>query len=278
MARRFSILAAITLGCAGAAIAQPADDAAVNAFVESHTATTHLGRIARWDDPICPGIAGLPTGFSKFILQRIRTVAAAAGARVDPEGCKANISIVFTTAPQGLVDALRAKDPVMLGYYDNTEQADRLAKVSHPIQAWYVTKTVDLRGKWSIDARDRHSSQNYDAQSSNGTRVGDGLSSAFHLVTVVADPNKLGAFEIGALADNVAMLALSQPGNLEECSTLPSIENLALTGCTAAAKLATMSPSDTAFLFGLYHVKPGASLRGQKDAIAVSMKEKLAAK
>jgi hypothetical protein len=278
MTRRFSIIAAITLGCAGAAIAQPADDTAVSAFVESHTAITHLGRIARWDDPICPGIAGLPSGFSKFILQRIRTVAAAAGARVDPEGCKANISIVFTTAPQALVDGLRAKDPVMLGYYDNSAQADQLAKVTHPIQAWYVTKTVDLRGKWSIDARDRHSSQNYDAQASNGTRVGDGLSSAFFSVTVIADPSKLGAFEIGALADNVAMLALSQPGNLEECSTLPSIENLALTGCTAAAKLATMSPNDSAFLYGLYHIKPGASLRGQKDSIAVSMKDKLAAK
>lgn len=278
MTRRFSILAAITLGCAGAAIAQPADDMALSAFVESHTAVTHLGRIARWDDPICPGIAGLPANFSKFILQRIRTVAAGAGARVDPEGCRANISIVFTTAPQALVDGLRAKDPVMLGYYDNSDQADKLAKVTHPIQAWYVTKTVDLRGKWSIDARDRHSSQNYDAQASNGTRIGDGLSSAFVLVTVVADPSKLGDHEIGALADNIAMLALSQPGNVEDCSTLPSIVNLSSTGCTAAAKLETMSAGDSAFLFGLYHIKPGASLRGQKDSIAVSMKEKLAAK
>jgi len=241
MTRRLLIVAAVALGCAGAAIAQPADDAAVAAFVESHTATTHLGRIARWDDPICPGIAGLPSSFSKFILQRIRTVATAAGARVDPEGCKANISIVFTTAPQALVDSLRAKDPVMLGYYDNSDQADKLAKVNHPIQAWYVTKTVDLRGKWSIDARDRHSSQNYDAQASNGTRVGDGLSSAFFLVTVVADPSKLGDHEIGALADNIAMLALSQPGKVEECSTLPSIENLAVPGCPAAAKLEAMS-------------------------------------
>lgn len=278
MTRRFSIIAAIALGCTGAAIAQPADDTAISAFVEAHTATTHLGRIARWDDPICPGIAGLPSGFSKFILQRVRTVAAAAGARVEPEGCRANISIVFTTTPQALVDALRAKDPVMLGYYDNSEQADRLAKVNHPIQAWYVTKTVDLRGKWSIDARDRHSSQNYDAQASNGTRIGDGLSSGFHLVTVVADPTKLGDHEIGALADNIAMLALSQPGKVDECSSLPSIENLTLTGCTAAAKLEAMSANDSAFLFGLYHIKPGASLRGQKDSIAASMREKLAAK
>jgi hypothetical protein len=280
MKRRFSIIAAITLGCAGAAIAQPADDAAVSAFVQSHTAVTHLGRIARWDDPICPGIAGLPAGFSKFILQRIRTVAAAAGAKVDPEGCRANISIVFTTSPQALVDGLRAKDPVMLGYFDNSDQADKLAKVNHAIQAWYVTKTVDLRGKWTVDANSRylHSSQNYDTRESNGTRVGDGLSSAFFSVTVVADPSKLGAFEIGALADNVAMLALSQPSTLEECTILPSIENLALTGCTAAAKLAAMSANDSAFLYGLYHVKPGASLSGQKDSISFGMKEKLASK
>ncbi|MBA2589406.1 MAG: hypothetical protein H0U98_12370 [Alphaproteobacteria bacterium] len=278
MTRCFSIVAAITLGCAGAAIAQPADDTAINAFVESHTARTHLGRIARWDDPVCPGIAGLPANFGKFILERIRTVAAAAGAKVDPEGCRANISIVFTTSPQALIDGLRAKDPVMLGYFDNSDQADKLAKVNHPIQAWYVTKTVDLRGKWTIDANSRylHSSANYETSASNGTRVGDGLNSAFFSITVVADPSKLGAFEIGALADNVAMLALSQPSTLDECTALPSIENLALTGCTAAAKLPAMSANDSGFLYGLYHVKPGASLGGAKDSIAFGMKEKLA--
>ena len=114
MKRRLAV-AAVLLACTAAAIAQPTDDT-ISAFVESHTAPTHLGRIARWDDAICPGIAGLPANFSKFILARIRAVATAAGAKVDPEGCKANISIVFTTTPQQLLDALRAKDPVMLGY------------------------------------------------------------------------------------------------------------------------------------------------------------------
>jgi hypothetical protein len=276
MTRRFSIIAAVPLGCAGAAIAQPADDKAVSAFVESHTVATHLGRIARWDDPICPGIAGLPANFSKFILQRVRTVATAAGAKVDPEGCKTNISIIFTTTPQALLDTLRAKDAAILGYFDNSSQADKLAKVNHAIQAWYVTKTVDLRGKWTVDSHDLRSTGNYDARSSNGTRVGDGLSSAFYSITVVADPSKLGDHEIGALADNIAMLALSQPSTLDECSVLPSIENLALTGCTAGMALEAMSPNDSAFLYGLYHVKPGASLGGQEESIAFGMKEKLA--
>ena len=50
------------------------------------------------------------------------------------------------------------------------------------------------------------------------------------------------------------------------------------TGCAAAAKLEALSANDSAFLYGLYHIKPGATLRGQKDFIAASMKEKLAAK
>jgi hypothetical protein len=277
MSRRISLLATAALICASAALAQPADDA-VSAFVETHTAPTHIGRIARWDDPICPGIAGLPANFSKFILQRIRAVATAAGAKVDPEGCRANISIVFTTSPQALLDGLRAKDPVVLGYYDNSSQADKLAKVTHPIQAWYVTKTVDLRGKWTIDSRILRSGQNYDARDSAGTRMSDGLSSALYSVTIVADPGKLGDHEIGALADNVAALALAQPDTLDNCSALPSILNLTLTGCTAAMSLTAMSANDTAFLYGLYHIKQGTSLRAQKDAIAFGMKEKLAAR
>ena len=277
MKRRFAMLAA-ALGWVGAAIAQPADDAALGRFVETHTVPTHLGRIARWDDAICPGIAGLPTKFGKFILDRIRAVAAAAGAKVDPEGCKANISIVFTGTPQILLDSLRVKEPQMLGYFDNSEQADRMAKVIHPIQAWYVTKTVDLHGQWTIDSRVTRSNVNYDARASTGTRIGDGLYSAFYSVTIVADPSKLGEHEIGSLADNIAMLALSQPSNVEDCSTLPSIVNLTLTGCVAGSSLAALSSYDSAFLYGLYHFSPGSTLRGQKDAITAGMKEKLAAK
>jgi hypothetical protein len=108
--------------------------------------------------------------------------------------------------------------------------------------------------------------------------MSDGLSSALYSVTIVADPGKLGDHEIGALADNVAALALAQPGTLDNCSALPSILNLTLTGCTAAMSLTAMSANDTAFLYGLYHIKQGTSLRAQKDAIAFGMKEKLAAR
>ena len=278
MTRRYSILAAAILGCAGAAIAQPADDAAISAFVQVHTVGTHIGRAARWDDAICPAVEGLPDNFKKFVVQRIKTVALAAGAKVDADGCKANVNVVFTSNPQALLNSIRAGNPAMIGYYESSAQADKLATVTHPIQAWYVTKTVDLRGKFTVDTRYGRATQNYDSQASAGTRMSDGLVSAFYSIMIVADPSKLGDHEIGALADNIAVLALSQPATLDTCTALPSIVNLSLAGCTAATALTGMSASDGAFLYGVYHMRPGTSRGAQRDAIGFSMKDKLAGK
>jgi hypothetical protein len=82
----------------------------------------------------------------------LREIAAKAEAPVNAStSCQTNIEIVFTTAPQALLDQVRKSHPVYLGYHYNDTQAEQLAKVTHPIQAWYTTATVDLRGKPLID-------------------------------------------------------------------------------------------------------------------------------
>jgi len=152
-ASRLPLLVALAL-CAAPAMAQPVSGDGIGEFVGSHSSVTRLGKIARWEDGVCPNVTGLPANFAKFITKRVRDVATAAGAPVDAsETCKANVDIVFTTKPQALLDTIRAKDPVMLGYYDSSEQADRLAKVNYVIQAWHATQTVDLRGNTVIDSR-----------------------------------------------------------------------------------------------------------------------------
>ena len=277
MPKRF-FLAAMLLAVPAAA--QPVSEQAISDFVESHAALTHLGKIARWEDRVCPGVMGLPAGFTKFITARVREVAAAAGAPVDADAaCKANVQIIFTTKPQALLDEIRAKEPVLLGYYDNSDQAEQMAKVTHPIQAWYTTATVDTRGKPLIDSR--HSvaaatAQASNAQASTLSHLGDGLRSAFYHVTIVADPSKLGDHEIGALADYIAVLALSSPHSQDTCTDLPGILNLTIAGCHADAPLKAMSANDAGYLRGLYHINLGGSLGGQKDGIVFGMKEALA--
>ncbi|HEX4271029.1 MAG TPA: hypothetical protein VHZ32_06565, partial [Rhizomicrobium sp.] len=186
---------------------------------------------------------------------------------------------IFTTQPQAFADGMRKTNPVMLGYFDNTSQADQMAKVTFPIQAWYVTATLDLRGKPQIDshyANTNHAYDEMDSQASMGSHLSDGQRSALYHVTIVADPSKLADHEIGGLADDIAMLALSQPAKLDECSQLPSVLNLTTAGCHADAPIAALTAADSAYLYGLYHITLGGTLRAQQEGIAFGMKEKLA--
>jgi hypothetical protein len=262
------------------ATAQPASESAVGGFVDSHSTVTRLGKIARWEEGVCPNVTGLPANFAKFIAKRVRDVAAAAGAPVNAnEGCKANIDIVFTTKPQGLLDSIRAKDPVLLGYFDNSSQADQMATVTRIIQAWHATQTVDVRGHTLVDSRNNVSggtAQSSNAQNSFGNRLGDGLHSSYYHAIIVADPSKLGDYEIGTLADHIAMLALAQPAAEETCADLPSILDMTSAKCRKDAPAKTLTTADTGYLRGLYQADPGTSLRTQKDGIAFRIKETLA--
>jgi hypothetical protein len=261
-------------------MAQPVSDQAVGDFVDSHSAITHLDKIARWEEGVCPQVTGLPANFTKFIAKRVRDVAAQVGAPVDPdENCKSNIEIVFTTKPQELLNSIREKQPVMLGYFDNSAQADEMAKVTHVIQSWHATQTVDLRGNKVIDTRNptRVNAGDLNATSSTGLRTSNGLHSNYYRGVIVADPGKLGDAEIGALADHIAMLALAQPANLGACQELPSILDMTNATCRKDAPVKALTKADTGYLKGLYKIDPGGSLRAQKDAIILRIKEAMAA-
>ena len=282
MHRRMKFFLMVGLLAAAPAQAQTVPDAAIGEFVDSHASVARLGKIARWENGVCPSVAGLPPNFVKFITKRVREVAASAGAPVDPsETCQANINIVFTTKPQGLLDGIRAKEPVMLGYYSSSEQADQMAKVNYVIQAWHATQTVDLRGNVLIDSRyteNSGSAMSARAKSSTGSRLGDGMHSSYYRAVVVANPDKLGDYEIGTLADHIAFVALAQPTTPDACTALPSILDMTNAACRKEAPVKGLTPADTGYLRGLYQIDPGATLRTQKDGIMFRVKEALTAR
>ena len=275
--QNYFLVAAVLL--ATPVMAQPASDQAIAAFVDSHSAVTRLNKIARWEEGVCPSVTGLPPAFTKFITKRVRDLAASVGGPVDPsETCKSNITIVFTTKPQALLDGMREKEPVLLGYFDSSSQADRMAQVTRVIQAWHATQTVDVRGKTLIDSRNagQGNALMANATSSTGTRMGDGLHSSYYHAVIVANPDKLADYEIGTLADHIAMLALAQPAPEEACPDLPSILDMTNANCRKDAPVKALTPADMGYLRGLYQADPGANLRAQKDGIAFHVKEALA--
>lgn len=266
-------------------------------FVEGFTIPSRItGKMARWQDGICPVTVGLAPRFAAFITRRVRDVAAQAGAPVNAgTGCKPNIEIVFTATPQTLADTIRKDHRGYLGYYDNDTQLERLATVSRPIQAWYTTATQDLHGKVEIDSGKTAGQgleiwlpcpdrlppicqaflPNARADAVTGSRLGDGLRSNLYHVIIVADPNKLPAFEVGSLADYIALLALSQINIPESCQPLSSIVNL-LQPC--GQKSSALTENDLGYLKGLYRMGPERTLRTQQDEIAYQMEQALTGK
>jgi hypothetical protein len=251
---------------------------AVDEFIYSYpTQTRGAEKIARWLRPICPAVAGLPGRYAAFITARLTAIARKAGAPVDPNpNCRNNIQIVFTHTPQAVADNIRKNHWAFLGWFDNFSKADQLARIEHDIQAWYLTANVDSHGMVNVDnPRQAFLSGQTVAltslpssdMSSSVNRMGNGIASTLYNVIIVADLGKLGDYEMGPLADYIAMLALSQAKHFDSCWEVPSITNLLARDCEAERKTASLSDNDAAFLYGLYKMGTQNSIWVQRSQI-----------
>jgi hypothetical protein len=279
---------------------RPSDETIKN-FVQKRAAPTRfLGKMARWKRKICPLTVGLGKTYAKYVTQRIRDIASAVGAPVNADpACIPNIQVVFTTTPQGFLDNVRKSGPVFLGYYNNSSQADELAKVSHPIQAWYTTESIDYDGAGQVDRGTCNGNASIntlpiqldgDLQTPQGVITlnlpcavvmhasgwrldSGGHESGFYNAVIVAEPAKLLDYEVGSLADYIAMMALTQSASLDSCQDLPSISNLLAKGCSAVALKIT--DGDLAYLRALYNMPNGRGLSTQMSELRFQMKKTL---
>jgi hypothetical protein len=256
---------------------------ALDAFIIGHAAPTPLlGKIGRWKTGICPVTIGLPEKFSLYVTERIIKLAMAAGAPLAKGGlCRPDVAVLATPEPQKLLDFVRAKRPALLGFHYHS-QAERIATMRLPIQAWYSTATEDF---WGLISADLPSGDlGYGVMSSfgylpryhvSGFRTGDGLKSEFTTAIIIMDTTKIVGQEIGPLADYIAMLALSQGQYYDTCQEVPTITNLMAGACAPEMKPAAITDVDLDYLRGLYSMNAGGSYIGERSAIAYEMKKDL---
>ncbi len=213
----------------------------IHDFVNTYVAPVNslIGGIARWRMGVCPATTGLVDPWNNRVTDRIKAVAARVGAPVDTNvPCKTNIQVIFTSKPQALMDEVRRKAQWLLGSHYRA-QAKELATVRQPIQAWYATATANRDGRLTMDdigdiggdctftvsgdfngipgpgGIGAAGGAPFEITASscnqvNGSRISDGFSSEFNVVTVIVDTTKLGKISTRTLADYVAMVALAQ--------------------------------------------------------------------
>jgi hypothetical protein len=233
------------------------------------------------------------------VTDRIRDIAASVGAPVNADpSCAPNIQIVFTTTPQALLDDVRARNPDYLGYTESSAEREKVATVIRPIQAWYMTQTIDLDGRAQTDSfrpkgggiamsnfsairmpfslgvnRDPIYFPDARYAKVTGNHINNGARSGFGHVLIVVDTGKLAGRNFNPLADYIAMLALTQLSSPDACQELPSIVNMLSTGCDQAVDGITVT--DLAYLRGLYKMDADKNLVSQQYEIADRMQQAL---
>jgi hypothetical protein len=101
--------------------------------------------LARFEDPICPGIVGIGGAQAERLLQMIRDNVVQLGGKVDPPGCTANATVIFTDQPVEFVKKMAKAQP---GYFDLTPRAfDQFTATPRAVASWHVTDTRDRDGK-----------------------------------------------------------------------------------------------------------------------------------
>ena len=247
-------------------------------FVQSHGATARIDQLTRWGVPPCPATAGLPESFNAFVSKRVVELASQVGAPASrTPACKMNLLIVFTDEPQALLDKVRRRHPALLGFH-YAAQAKRLATFNRPIQAWYVTGTKssqpssrnDTGGLAQLDDPFQPM-----AGGAAGSRLTSRISSEFLAALVVVDTTKTAGQEIGAIADQVAVLSLTRAAQPRPCGELPSILDVMNPDCGADRGVAAITAYDLAYLKALYGIKPEEYAAAQQGRIVSRMVREL---
>lgn len=106
---------------------------------------TGFDQIGRFEEPVCPGVAGLDADEAALIVGIIRANAQEAGMTLLEEGCRPNAVAVFVSDPAALVRGWKTRDRTMFGTMTEAE-IDALAARPGPVLSWRIVETMRYDG------------------------------------------------------------------------------------------------------------------------------------
>ncbi len=216
--------------------------------------------LARFYDPVCVGVAGLPAEANRVIADRVGEIARSVRLRVADQGCAPNLLVLFV--PDGKAAVGKLKQSNTRGANSQT-LADLRRIVAEPGSA---------RGWIEVETRSRDGDRpNYtpgsppDLRVSTSSRLSSATRRDIVSATVVIDRDAMADRDLRQAADYAALRALSG-ARVRDASGQNSI----LTAFTPKGDEAAppeLTANDRGFLDGLYSGNGNAFAVMKKQAI-----------
>ena len=116
-------------------------------FVKDLTPTTlTYNQLSRWEEPVCPAAFGLAAPQRSLVVDRMRTLAKAAGVPLAKPGCDPNIIVIVTSDKAALLAALEKKHPDYFPADWSDRTVRRLERSPDPVAAWQFEGVLSTDG------------------------------------------------------------------------------------------------------------------------------------
>jgi hypothetical protein len=225
----------------------------IEKFVSGGVVTYFDDSLERWNTPICPLVAGLPSKPAEFIRARVSQVARDSHAPLGSEHCAPNLIVVITNDPDLLLEKWNKRER-LFNTCNGLGPVRRFLHSRQPVRVFYNAKLTSTGGPGAgalamAGVNGAVSSDCGDTYTRLDTWLHRGHVQELTSVIIVVDGRRTANLNMGQLADYIAMVGLAQIRVQADTGTAPSILNLFRKSDPQSLGL---SPWDEAFLHGLY--------------------------
>jgi hypothetical protein len=207
--------------------------------------------LARFEDPLCPGIAGLQVAYAETMVGRIRANAEQLGVRLADEAtCEPNVIVAFVEDGGSFLERLQDTSGQLFAELSQDDRRE-LMREPGPARVFMRVRTRTRDGM-TVSRRDNLTDIPQAEMWSAHSRIYTPTRNDIHSVLVLIDRAAIAGVSVNQLADYVTFRALSQL-RPQEMASNDSILALFQEEGSPPAELTAI---DRAFLAELYSDLP----------------------
>lgn len=250
--------------------------AAVNDIARPSSTGGFETQYARWDQPICVAVAGLPENSAQFMADRLGAIARDLGIHTEAPGCQnINVIIIFTNDPSALIERARVHKPGLLSG-SSPYFLDQLARRDDAVRAVGSTDFVSGQGDPPTTSSLGSPTHNYPTLAQwSASHLRAPTQTRLGRMTVVVDTRQIVGVTYTQLAAYIAMASFAQIDTHAPAPNVSSILSLFPRDGSKAVP-PDLSVFDQAYLRALYAVDSGLPGEQQRLTMVGSIQQIMA--